>query len=94
MEVRVHEDMKLVEVWLNRQEQSDAEIREQLRKMHQECKARKYMVAQFYSGDGDLYTFTRDLLIFNRKRIEELAVALETGPDISTSYWPTLPIQC
>ena len=94
MEVRVHEDMKLVEVWLTRQEQTDAEIREQLRQMYQDYKSRKYMVAQFHSGGGDLYAFTRDLLIFNRKRIEELAVALEKGPDISTSYWPTLPIQC
>ena len=94
MEVRVHEDMKLVEVWLTRQEQIDAVIGEQLRQMYQDYKARKYMVTQFHSGGGDLYAFTRDLLIFNRKRIEELAVALEKGPDISTSYCPTLPIQC
>lgn len=94
MEVRVHEDMKLVEVWLTRQEQTDAEIREQLRQIYQDYKTRKYMVAQFHSGSSDLYAITRDLLIFNRKRIEELAVALEKSPDISTSYCPTLPIQC
>ena len=94
MEVRVHEDMKLVEVWLTRQEQTDAAIGEQLRQMYQDYKAKKYMVAQFHSGCGDLYAFTRDLLIFNRKRIEELAVALEKGPDISTSYSQVLPIQC
>lgn len=94
MEVRVHEDMKLVEIWLTRQEQTDAEIREQLRQMCQNCKARKYMVAQFHSGGSDLYAVTRDLLIFNRKRIEELALQLEKSPDITTSYCPTLPIQC
>ena len=94
MEVRVHEDMKLVEIWLTRQEQADHAIREQLQRLYQDYKSRKYMVAQFHSGGGDLYTFTRDLLIFNRKRIEELAVALEKGPDITTSYCPTLPIQC
>ncbi|MBQ8835197.1 MAG: hypothetical protein IJ001_09810 [Oscillospiraceae bacterium] len=94
MEVRVHEDMKLVEVWLTRQEQADDILREQLRKMYQDYKSRKYMVAQFHSGGGDLYAITRDLLIFNRKRIEELAVALEKGPDITTSYSQTLPIQC
>jgi hypothetical protein len=49
-------------------------------------------VAQFHSGSADLYTITRDLLIFNRKRIEELA--LEKSPDVSSSYCPTLPIQC
>ncbi len=94
MEVRVHEDMKLVEVWLTKQEQSDNAIREQLQQMYQDYKSRKYMVAQFHSGGGDLYAITRDLLIFNRKRIEELAVTLEKGPDITSSYCPTLPIQC
>lgn len=94
MEVRVHEDMKLVEVWLTRQEQADSTVREQLQQMYQDYKSRKYMVAQFHSGGGDLYAITHDLLIFNRKRIEELALALEKGPDISSSYCPTLPIQC
>ena len=94
MEVRVHKDIKLLEVWLTRQEQTDAEILKQLRQMYQDYKSRKYMVAQFHSGGGDLYAITHDLLIFNRKRIEELAVALEKGPDISTIYCPTLPIQC
>ena len=94
MEVRVHEDMKLVEVWLTRQEQTDNAVREQLRQMYQDYTSRKYMVAQFHSGGGDRYVFTRDLLIYNRKRIEELALALEKSPDITTSYCPTLPIQC
>ena len=94
MEVRVHEDMKLVEVWLTRQEQADNAVREQLQQMYQDYKARKYMVAQFHSGGSDLYAMTCDLLIFNRKRIEELALALEKSPDITTSYCPTLPIQC
>ena len=94
MEVRVHEDMKLVEIWLTRQEQADDTIREQLQRMYQDYKSRKYMVAQFHSGSADLYALTRDLLLFNRKRIEELAVAQEKCPDITTSYCPTLPIQC
>ena len=34
MEVRVHEDMKLVEVWLTRQEQADTAIREQLQRLY------------------------------------------------------------
>ena len=94
MEVRVHEDMKLVEIRLTRQEQADEVLREQLQRMYQDYKARKYMVAQFHSGSADLYELTRDLLLYNRKRIEELAIALEKGPDITSSYCPTLPIQC
>lgn len=94
MEVRVHEDMKLVEIWLTRQEQDDDALREQLQRMYQDYKSRKYMVAQFHSGAANLYAATRDLLLFNQKRIEELTVAREKGPDITTSYCPTLPIQC
>ncbi len=90
----MHDDMKLVEIWLTRQEQTDAAIGEQLQRMYQDYKNRKYMVAQFHSGGADLYAITRDLLIFNRKRIEELAVQLEKGPDITTSYLQALPIQC
>jgi hypothetical protein len=86
--------MKLVEIWLTRQEQADKAILEQLQQIYQDYKSRKYMVAQFHSGGGDLYAITRDLLIFNRKRIEELALALEKSPDITSSYCPTLPIQC
>jgi hypothetical protein len=86
--------MKLVEIWLTKQEQKDKAIREQLQQMYQDYKSRKYMVAQFHSGGGDLYAITRDLLIFNRKRIEELTLALEKSPDVSSSYCPTLPIQC
>ena len=94
MEVHVRDDMKLVTIWLTRAEQEDTAIREQLKALCADYKAKKYMVAQFHSGGGDLYAITRDLLIFNRKRIEELAVSLEKGPDITTSYCPTLPIQC
>lgn len=49
MEVRVHDDMKLVEVWLTRQEQADDALRERLQAIY-----RKHMVAQFHSGAADL----------------------------------------
>lgn len=94
MEVNVHDDIKLVEVWLTKQEQEDAALREQLQRMYQAYSSRKYMVAQFYSGGEDLYALTRSLLVFNRRRIEELAAAREKNSDISTSYCPTLPVQC
>lgn len=35
---------------------------------------KKYMVAVFESGKGDLYENTRDLLLFNRRRSAEKAV--------------------
>ena len=94
MEVNVHDDIKLMEVWLTKQEQEDAALREQLQRMYQAYRSRKYMVAQFHSGGENLYDLTRSLLVFNRKRIEELAAAREKNSDISTSYCPTLPVQC
>ena len=97
MEVYVRDDMKLVTVWLTRAEQEDAAIREQLKALYADYKAKKYMVAQFHSGTEDLYHNTRDLLLFNRKRIEELAVQREkqaTDPNHSGSQPSRRIIQC
>ena len=97
MEVYVRDDMKLVTVWLTRAEQEDADVREQLKTLYADYKAKKYMVAQFHSGTEDLYQGTRDLLIFNRKRIEEIALQREkqaTGPDHSGSQPNRRVIQC
>jgi hypothetical protein len=55
------------------------------------------MVAQFHSGTEDLYEGTRDLLIFNRKRIEEIALQREkqaADPDHSGSQPTRRIIQC
>ena len=97
MEVYVKDDMKLVTVWLTRAEQEDTAIREQLKALYADYKAKKYMVAQFHSGTEDLYRNTRDLLLFNRKRIEELAVQREkqtTDPNHSGSQPSRRIIQC
>ncbi len=77
MEIQVRDDMKLVTLWLTREEQEDGTVREQLKQIYAHYGAKKYMVAQFHSGTEDLYTNTRDLLLFNRKRVEELAVQRE-----------------
>ena len=97
MEVHVKDDMKLVTVWLTRAEQEDTAIREQLKELYAKYNAKKYMVAQFHSGTEDLYRNTRDLLLFNRKRIEELAVQREkkaADPNHSGSQPSRRIIQC
>ena len=97
MEVHVRDDMKLVTVWLTCAEREDTAIREQLKALYADYKAKKYMVAQFHSGTEDLYHNTRDLLRFNRKRIEELAVQREkqaTDPNHSGSQPSRRIIQC
>ena len=97
MEINVRDDMKLVTVWLTRAEQEDLALRERLKEVYAEYKVKKYMVAQFHSGTEDLYEGTRDLLIFNRKRIEEIALQREkqvAGPDHSGSQPTRRIIQC
>ena len=97
MEVYVRDDMKLVTVWLTRAEQEDTALRERLKELYADYKAKKYMVAQFHSGTEDLYQGTRDLLIFNRKRIEEIALQREkqaVDPDHSGSQPSRRIIQC
>lgn len=97
MEVHVRDDMKLVTVWLTRAEQENTDVREQLKTLYADYKAKKYMVAQFHSGTEDLYRNTRDLLLFNRKRIEELAVQREkqtADPNHSGSQPGRTIIQC
>lgn len=89
--------MKLVTVWLTRAEQEDANVAEQLREIYADYTAKKYMVARFHSGTEDLYRNTRDLLIFNRKRIEELALQREkqeADPNHSGSQPSRTIIQC
>ncbi len=77
LEIHVSDDKKQVEVWLTRQEQDDRAVQEQLKPMYQDYKRRGYLVAVFQSGKQDLYRQTSDLLIYNRKRIQELAVRRE-----------------
>ena len=77
MEIIVMDDEKLVTIWLTRAEQEDATLRKRLKPLYAKYKAKKYMVAQFHSGTGDLYECTRDLLLFNLRRSAELEVQRE-----------------
>ena len=74
MEMNVRDDQKLVEIWLTNAEKIDPVLREGLKEIYAKYKTKKYMVAVFESGKGDLYENTRDLLIFNRRRSAEKAV--------------------
>ena len=68
MEMNVRDDQKLVEIWLTNAEKIDPVLREGLKEIYAKYKTKKYMVAVFESGKGDLYENTRDLLLFNRNR--------------------------
>ena len=77
MEMNVRDDKKLVEIWLTNAEKIDPVLREGLKEIYAKYKAKKYMVAVFESGKGNLYENTRDLLLCNRRRSAEREVQQE-----------------
>ena len=72
MEIR--DESKIVELWLTREEKDDLAFWESLKPIYQEYKEQKYLVAVFLSGEEDLYQQTRDLLLYNRRRLAEQEV--------------------
>lgn len=77
LEMNIRDDSKIVEVWLTREETGDRALRERLKPLCQEYKARDYLVAVFHSGTKNLEEQTSDLLCYNKKRIPELEVKRE-----------------
>ena len=75
MEIR--EQSKIAEFWLTKEEKSDPAFRGALQPVFQQYKAQEYLVAVFLSGEEDLYQQTRDLLLYNRRRLAEKEVQAE-----------------
>ena len=74
MEMNVRDQQKFVEIWLTNAEKIDTVLREGLKEIYARYQTKKYMVAVFESGKGNLYENMRDLLLFNRRRSAEKAV--------------------
>ena len=72
MELEVRDKEKRVNIWLTHAESQDAEFMESLKPIYREYKAKKYLVAVYESGTGDLEGSIRDLLLYNRVRLREL----------------------
>lgn len=71
----VHDDMKLVEIWLTKAESDDDVFLRKLEPIFAEYKKKKYRVVVFSSGKGDMLELTKDLLKHNlelsvRKELE------------------------
>lgn len=77
MRMEVKEQSRIVELWLTREERDDPAFRESLKPIYQQYKDQKYLVAVFLSGEEDLYQQTRDLLLYNRRRLAEKEVQAE-----------------
>lgn len=79
MEINVRDDSKLVEIWLTNAETRDMALREQLKPLYQEYKARNYLVAVFESGERNLADAASDLLCYNRKRLAQVEARQRQG---------------
>ena len=69
MQVCVKDSMKIVEVWISNADKNDAKLSESLQDIYAEYGQKKYKVAVFESGRGDLLDSTIGLLLHNRKII-------------------------
>ena len=73
----VHDDMKLVEIWLTKAESDDDVFCRKLEPIFAEYKKKKYSVVVFSSGKGDRLELTNDLLKHDlelsvRKEVDKL----------------------
>ena len=77
VEIFVQEQGKLVTIWLTRKEQENSALRERLKSLYAGYAEKKYTVAEFHSGGEELYRNTRDLLLYNRRKLAEAEVQRE-----------------
>jgi len=66
MEICVKDSDKIVEVWLTNDEKSNTVLRQSLQPLYDEYRQKKYKVAVFQSGHGDLLDNTTGLLLHNK----------------------------
>ena len=71
--MNVDEEKKLVMIWLSNAEKNDPAVQARMKELYAKYKEKKYTVAVFHSGGGDLYQSTRDLLAYNKRKCAELA---------------------
>ena len=83
MEINVRDSDKIVEVWLTREEKQNDNLRERLKPLYQEYKAKKFLVAVFESGEQNLEELTGRLLGYNRKRVVQLEMEREKQPSMT-----------
>ncbi len=77
MQIKIHDESKMVEIWLNRAEQEDPAVQANLGRLYEKYRQKKYLVAVYRSGQQDFYNNVRDLLLYNRRRCAELSVMQE-----------------
>ena len=71
MEIKIKEQEKILEVWLTREEKEQRELGELLTPVFEVYKAKKFIVAIFFSGLGDLTENTAGLIRHNKAISEQ-----------------------
>ena len=78
MQIDVHDDKKLVCIWLSHKESDQMEkTEEHLKTLYAKYKKKKYHVAVFQSGHEDVFELTSELLKYNRRLFAEREVQAE-----------------
>ena len=77
MQIQVHEDKKIVCVWLTKDESSDAATPARIKNVIAQFRPKKYLVVIFRSGTQELTESTRALLRYNRRLTAEREVLAE-----------------
>ena len=83
MQIQVHEDKKIVCVWLTKDESSDAATPAQIKDIIAQFQPKKYLVVIFRSGTQELTESTQELLRYNRRLTAEREVLAEKGRALS-----------
>lgn len=70
MQIQIDDNIKLVSIWLTKNEGLDKDIRNSLKPLYADYKTKKYKVAVFESSeDKDLYGLTEALLKDNKYKL-------------------------
>lgn len=72
MELNLHPERKIAEIWLTKAEKGDRALQRRLRQTYHEYYAQGYTVAVYLSGEQGLSDLTGQLLCQNRRRLAEL----------------------
>ena len=72
MEVEIKKSEKRVYIWLTKADAENAQLRESLKPFYLICKSKGFLCAVFMSGTEDLCESIRDLVIYNRYRLDEI----------------------
>ena len=79
MEMNVHHDKKVVDIWLTRAEADDTALRESLKPIYKKYAEMKYVVAVFESGKENLIEGAVALLRHNLELKARNELKLERG---------------